>query len=561
TRNGTEAGIAGVTLTLTGIKLKSATFCMPAWSPGNYRIVDYGRWVDSVQAWDIKGKEISVSRLNNNEWFVKNARQLARITYRIHDIPEDSVPVLPTTLNSMDRSTFFYNGPSVFGYIKGYQTEACQVEFQLPCGWRVWTPLSRISDFRYAARSYDELVDAPALLGTWPIEAFRFTLDSTDYHFVINSETDIKTDTLLNLAKTIIRYQNRLFDDRPSEAYYFLYNFFAAGSRYGALESTRASSYYLPPFASQRNLRSSYLIRVLAHEFFHRWNPERFHPKELHIINYQAPLRIQNLWFIEGVTEYYAQLTLVRTGLLSKKVFYNTFRDIAAENPSANLEALSRNASEIGVAPAMYTQGSLTAWLMDIEMRDRTDNAVSMDSLMVRMHRAFGKKDKPYDDKTLITTIKQFTGVDFTSFYSQYIAGGKPLPVREILEKAGLAYDIIYTPAHGWFWDVSAGGKLVVQSVSENSTAFSLGMQSGDIVTSIQEQTLPTTMDGIRTRIEALESLSVGESVRLMVQRNGKPIALKGTIVASQKPTVSIKEIAAPTEKQLRIRQSILSSP
>ncbi len=550
----------GITLEFPPFGEKNTSFFMPAWSPGNYEICDFGRWVEGLQAFDSGGAALEVQRRNVNEWFIPNARYLCRITYFARDIPEDSLDTLPTTLSEMDKDFVYFNGPAVFGYLKNNKSRSYAVSYKLPPDWRVWCGLEKKDYFSFAAPSYDRLIDSPVLAGGSRIRIDKFDLDSVKYTMAVNSESDVSMDSLIHFTKQCIQYQIRFFGKAPFNEYLFLFNFSSANIRYGALEHLNSSAYFLPPPSRQGALRNSFYTRVIAHEFFHVWNPKIIFPKELSNFDYQDSVRLTSMWFIEGLTEYYAKLTLVRSGLLPASHLYEEMKNIALSDTRDDLEYLSLRAAQLGVASSMYTKGALIAYFMDIECRDKTDNKKSLDDAVLYLLKEYGQKKRAYQDRKLIQIIKDATGVDFKSFYKKYIKAKETIPVADYFEKGGLSYEYEYPAYYGWYFDVDDEGQLFVSTVSDNSTASALGLQSGDIVKEIQNHPIGTDLDETRIFVQSAESLKVGEIIRFLVERNGTLTELRGTIKSGTNPNVVIRENPKATAKQAAIRKSIVES-
>ena len=55
-------------------------------------------------------------------------------------------------------------------------------------------------------------------------------------------------------------------------------------------------------------------MRGLAHEYFHLWNVKRIRSKPLGPFDYTQLPRTGALWWLEGVTDYYASLIPHRYG-------------------------------------------------------------------------------------------------------------------------------------------------------------------------------------------------------------------------------------------------------
>ena len=65
------------------------------------------------------------------------------------------------------------------------------------------------------------------------------------------------------------------------------------------------------------------LASITAHEMFHSWNVKRLRPVEMVPYRYDAPEPTTLLWVSEGITDYYADLALLRGGIIDSTVFLN----------------------------------------------------------------------------------------------------------------------------------------------------------------------------------------------------------------------------------------------
>src|SRR5688572_23666843 len=77
-----------VELSTPSITTEETTFYLPKIIPGTYSIADYGRFVSDLQALDKKGKKLTVERVNDNAWKIKNATKLQKVTYWVEDITD-----------------------------------------------------------------------------------------------------------------------------------------------------------------------------------------------------------------------------------------------------------------------------------------------------------------------------------------------------------------------------------------------------------------------------------------------------------------------------------------
>ena len=151
---------------------------------------------------------------------------------------------------------------------------------------------------------------------------------------------------------------------------------------------------------------------IAAHEFFHVWNVKRIRPQALEPVDYTKEQYTRALWFAEGVTNTYCSFTLERTGLWSKKQFYD---DLASQisdwNPVPRTSGRARRnrASTRGLknttvynAPdrsiSYYNKGQILGVLLDLAIRDATDNHKSLDDVLRLMNDEYAKQGKFYNE-------------------------------------------------------------------------------------------------------------------------------------------------------------------
>src|SRR5205814_1508896 len=87
---------------------------------------------------------------------------------------------------------------------------------------------------------------------------------------------------------------------------------------------------------------------------------------------------------------------------------------------------------------SFYDSGAVVSFLLDMELRSRTGNRVSMDTLMVEMVRRFPASGSGFTTNQLIEVLEQLTASHFEEFFAQYIRGTEPYPLEERIDIIGL---------------------------------------------------------------------------------------------------------------------------
>jgi predicted metalloprotease with PDZ domain len=130
------------------------------------------------------------------------------------------------------------------------------------------------------------------------------------------------------------------------------------------------------------------LPSLYAHEIFHAWNVKRLRPSDLWPYRYDQEQPTPLLWISEGITDYYADLAEVRGGVINALGFYaatNDKIDQVSSLPPTALEDASLSTwihPRDGTEYIYYPKGSLAGFLLDILIRDASDNRHSLDDVI-----------------------------------------------------------------------------------------------------------------------------------------------------------------------------------
>ena len=348
----------------------------------------------------------------------------------------------------------FMNLAEILMYVPDRRVEDVSLQLtDIPPGWRVGTALAgpRASDApsnnAFVASGYDVLVDAPIEVGSF--ENLTFEVARTQIHVIVDDKHGGKGH-LEDSLRQITAYEMQLMHDAPFDApnhdYTFLFHIGALNNVGGGGMEHRNSS-------AIACVSPEECIQIAAHEFFHSWNVKRIRPQSLDPVDYSREQYSRALWFAEGVTSTYAAFTLERTGLWSKEAFY---QDLATQvsrlqsRPArlwqsaeeSSLDAWLEGSPEYNTPErsiSYYNKGQILGELLDLAIRDSTDNRKSLDDVMRRMNDEYAKAGKFYDDSNgICSVVEEVSGKSFQDFFERYVAGTREIPYNDFLSAAGL---------------------------------------------------------------------------------------------------------------------------
>jgi predicted metalloprotease with PDZ domain len=339
----------------------------------------------------------------------------------------------------------FLNLAEILMYVPDRRAEGTQVGFtDIPARWNFAAELSAGAEPNsYVAPSYDALVDAPVEAGSF--DEFKF--DNGDAHFrVIVDAPSWNRRRLEDALRRITSYQLQLMGGPPFQEYTFFFHIgpeAAVGE--GGMEHINSTA------IAATNLEGA--ISIAAHEFFHVWNVKRIRPQSLEPVDYTREQYTRALWFAEGVTDAYCSFTLERTGIWSKKQFYEDLASQIQRSQSRpahawqSVEESSLDAwyekydayNQPDRSISYYDKGQIVGAMLDLAIRDATDNHKSLDDVFRLMNDKFTKQGKFYDENTDIrAAVEQVAGKSFDDFFRRYVSGVDEVPYNEFLAVAGL---------------------------------------------------------------------------------------------------------------------------
>lgn len=534
------------------------TFIMPGWSPGAYTFSEYAQFVEEVTARDASGKEITVRKLDERSWRVstKNVAQV-NFSYRV-DNPRRNVNF---SINDSSHATV--QGPATFMYVEGRKEQPVTVRYGVPDGWGIATSLQKVAlqaDVHlYGAPNYDLFIDSPAELGD--LEERSVTVRDVPIFVAMYGELDFDKDAFVAMVQKIAESQINLFGEVPFAKYVFLFYVgpFPVGG--GGLEHMNSTNISLSQPQLQQSVNSA--ANVTAHEFLHLWNVKRIRPAILGPFDYTRPARTSALWFAEGVTSYYADLTQVRIGLIDSTKFLSMQEhqvEMVQRNPDrlvtsveqASLQIWERGYFHPGIS--YYNKGQLLGLLLDLRIRHETDNRRSLDHMLRYLNENFARKGIGYGESELPQIASTIARQDLADFFARYVSGVEELPFAEYLSWAGIDFQETKEETTTIGGLRIFGPKNRITLIDSKGPAAAAGVQRGDFLLEIAGRPINSQSD----IAEALAVRKDGEIVQVVVERDGRRHAYQVTTVAEVHFEYDLGFAANPTKQQLRIRRGLL---
>jgi predicted metalloprotease with PDZ domain len=271
------------------------------------------------------------------------------------------------------------------------------------------------------------------------------------------------------------------------------------------------------------------------------------------------------LWVSEGITDYYADVAQVRGGVIDSAAFLRLVTGKIGEvgtAPNVALEDASLSAwirPTDGTQYVYYPKGSLAGFLLDIMIRDASDNARSLDTVMREVYQTtFKAGGRGFTSQDWWGAVSRAAGgKSFADFNTRYIDGREPFPWSTTLPLAGLRLNVdsIREPWIGVSTNADSGGVVVVELEPEGA-AKAAGVQVGDYLLRVGD--IPVSDPEFGVRYRARYARSDGESVPLVVRRGSEERTLSLPVRNRLRTVESIVFDRNASPKAMRIRAGIL---
>jgi predicted metalloprotease with PDZ domain len=557
-----ERHVFGVTMRIPNVR-DQVTLQMPAWN-ALYQIRDFSSHMMQVTAKDEEGHPLPLRKLDKLTWTV-TANGTVTVNYPI--FWDDPGP-FASQLNS-DHA--FLNFGLVLLYVPDRRTEDTTVEFEdVPEGWRVAVELNSagtVAGHRsgaYVAPSYDALIDAPVEIGHF--DELHMDAGGRPVRIVIHGDSGDRS-RLTDSLKRIVDYEVSLMGGAPFREYLFLFH---VGNNFGG-----GGMEHMNCTAISADVPAQ-LPAYSAHEFFHAWNVKRIRPRSLEPVDYTREMWTRSLWFAEGVTNTYAAYTLERTGLWSTPQFYANLADQIGElqaRPAHRWQSVEQSSLDawyekysLYTRPeesiSYYNKGEIVGVLLDLLIRDRTENRASLDDVLRALNEEYAKAGRFYNDSEGLRAVMEdvirkkapSADTDLADFFRRYVSGADEIPYSDFLARAG--WTLRDTSQHratlGFSVSRDNGTPPGIASVDRESGASEAGLKEGDMLLALNGEAFP------RAPERWLRDHQPEERVIVKVQRGGEERSFSFPLGRQTEAAYQITEIASPSEKQRRIRDGIL---
>ena len=534
---------AKIHATFNNLKTGEVEFRMSRTSPGRYALHEFMKNVYAVKVTDSKGNELRTTRPDPYSWKVKGHDGAIKVSYTLFANRGGG------TYAQVDETHAHLNIPATFIYAPSLANDGIEVTFNVrnDLNWKVATQLKPVSGNIYYARNLQYFMDSPTEISNHSIRSFDVKGQSVNFVLHHNG-TEAELDTYFQKVKKVVLQQEAIYGELPKfdyGAYYFLACYIPNASGDG-MEHRNSTI-----LTSTRSLANGGLERNLgtvSHEFFHCWNVERIRPQSLEPFDFEEANMSGELWFAEGFTSYYDDLTIRRAGLMSQEDYIKgltgTFNYVwnSAGRQFFNPIEMSYQAPFVDAARSVdpvnrnntfisyYSYGSALALALDLSLREK---GMNLDDYMKLVWNTFGKNEIPYTVSGLHKTLNTYAGEAFgDNFFNNYIYKSEMPNMKHLFSTVGVS---LTQPKDKIRFGATVRNG-VLGNVTMGTSAYNAELESGDKIIKIGEHTLSKELD-----VNAiLNKYSIGDEAKVIYERYGNKKETTIKFLANNAYTISL---------------------
>lgn len=424
---------------------------LPKWMPGYYQIMNYAEKLKNLSAQDNKGKDIPVSRINQNTWRIVTAKNSS------FDLSYDIVADRRFVANNyLDSTRAYIVPPATFLYIDNHLDLPVSVRLEFDRKWNmIVTGLDSVpgKPREFTAPDFDILYDCPILMGNLE-ELPSFEVNGVKHRFAGYKPGNFNRDEFISNLKKVVQAAADIIGDVPYSQYIFI----AIGPGNGGIEHLNNTTVSFNGNGLDSRASMIRMMNFLGHEYFHHYNVKRIRPYELGPFDYDNENRTNLLWLSEGISVYYEYIMLRRAGITTEEEFLAGLENniSTVENDSGRFyQSLVQSSFNTwdegpfgnrGKGPdrsiSYYEKGPVVGLILDLSIRNSTGNERSLDDVMRYLYREYYQKRKRgFTDAEFQQACETIAGTSMMREF-EYVYTTKEIDYSTYLSYAGLKAEI-----------------------------------------------------------------------------------------------------------------------
>lgn len=472
------------------------TLEFPVWTPGSYLVRDYSRNITRLEP---------ARKVSKNRWSI--AGNTAKVTYEAYCFERT------VRTSFIDDNYAVLVGATLLPLLHG----PYEVELRLPASWKLVSSAlnfrrRRPGVFTASVRDDDHWIDSPVIAAAPGFGGVgKFTVKGIRHHVAwvgldcARSMRDMEA-AFQKIAATTIQF----FGGAPFREYWFLLQF--GHKLYGGLEHRDSQLTQFDGSTLGETKDWDAFLRLVAHEYFHSWNVKSIRPRALGPFDYSGENYTQDIWFAEGITDYFDDMLPLQAGLINEEAYWKARlkdatlipdgipahhrRSIAETSFDAWIRYYRPDEDSVNTDVSYYSKGALLGWCWDAYLRRHSKGKWTLARLMRAIWKEFGidayeplaAAQPGFTREDLFAFAEKITGVAQSRQLEAWITQRKPLPWREAARQFKLSPQERVSDQALHFLGLQVqwkAGSAVVAKVLSGSAAEAAGLAPQDEILAV----------------------------------------------------------------------------
>lgn len=506
----------------------------PVWTPGSYLVREYARHVTLLEPAD---------KVSKNQWRLRG--QPKSFSYEVYCF-EKSVRT-----SFLDRTHAVLVGATLLPLLHA----PYEVELRVP---RNWAGVSSALKFRktgpgrYRAvvASDDDWIDKPIVAwapGFGGSASFR--VGKIPHHVAwVGTEPARGLREMTAAFEKLTKTTLAMFGGAPFREYWYLLHF--GHKMYGGLEHRDSQLSQFDGAALADGPEWNRFIKLIAHEYFHSWNVKSLRPVALGPFDYSQENYTPDIWFSEGITDYFDDVIPLKAGLYTRAdhdrarlkdvtLFPDGHpghfrRSLAESSFDAWIRYYRPDEDSVNTDVSYYGKGAVLAWCWDMHLQQKSRGRWNLAKLMKAFYREFGidayeplaAAQPGFTRKQLLEFAEKKTGIQQLKLVDTWVTDRKPLPWRNAARFFGVKWkETVTSPSTAFLgvqtrWDARGS----VAAVLSGGAGEAAGVAAGDELLAVNGVRVT---DADKFKLTLKNAMSAGREIELLLARADRVLTTK----------------------------------
>lgn len=508
---------------------------LPAWRPGRYELQNFAKNIQKWLPFDDKGNLLVSRKTRKDTWEVEtkgNSTIVIKYNYYAYQLDAGAC--------WLDENQLYINPVHCMLYVPERIHEACTVQMELPEDYEVACGLPQPEPHTLVAEDYHQLVDSPFIASDTLIHN-TYEAGGVKFHLWFQGLFKPEWERLINDFAHFSLDQIEMMGEFPAKDFHFLiqvppYNY------YHGVEHLNSTVLAIGPgYKLQKPELYVELMGLASHELFHSWNIKSIRPAEMMPYDYTRENYSRLGYVCEGITTYYGDLFLYRSGVFDDSEYFKTFNQ-QLQKHFDNYGRFNLSVADSSFdtwldgyvegipyrKTSIYTEGCLLAFVIDILIRKNTGNQKSLDDVMRLLYYKYAKNKTGYTESDYQQAVEETAGNSFDDFFKKYLYGTTDYTSALTEALAYLGLELVCNPSPTIYEDrygfrISQAASTKITHVAPGSPADTARLSKDDEIVAI---------NGIRVQNNLKEWMEFfgPEDISLSINSSGyiKEVKLEG---------------------------------